>query len=188
MTYQELSEELGRPQRPTRVWQEPFDRNPKHYRRLCECQVESRFPELGDLCDYLEDLKYQKEIQFDLLLFLLPVLLRAWSMHLLRVAPDLGGYAQEFWLPWTRRKTNLLESMSETQRTAFERYVREAIITAIDRGRRLKSVGSMAYCGRWFDELGSFATVFSGLSQLWKEWWTLTTEGRAIGALQYLDV
>jgi hypothetical protein len=58
---------------------------------------------------------------------------------------------------------------------------------AIDGGRRLRSAGQDAGCYRWFDNLGSFATVFPGLGRLWSSWWDLSSEGRAIGALQYLS-
>jgi hypothetical protein len=77
--------------------------------------------------------------------------------------------------------------LSEEQQRAFARYANDAFLGAIDRGQRLRSEGSGAYAYGWFYELGSFATVCPGFEPLWREWWNLNSEGRAIGALQYLS-
>jgi len=195
MTHQELWQELGCQQRPKEIWQKPFDYDPAHYERLCKrCETDARFPANDDPVDleyYLEDLTWVKETQPDLLLFLLPLCLRAWSFNLLSGTEFFAGYAEWFWLPWNKGNPmhgSLFELLSKKQRHAFERYVSEAIVEAIDRAPALKSgAGPQTYCFGWFRELGSFATVYPGLPQLWHNWWNLETGGRAIGALQYIS-
>ena len=195
VTHRELWRELGCPQRPKEIWQKPFEFDPAHYERLCQrCATDARFPANHDPVDlesYLEDLTYVEETQPDLLLFLLPLCLRAWSWNLLSGTESFSYYAEEFWRPWSKGSPmhgSLFELLSEKQRNAFERYVSDAIIAAIDRAPALKSgAGTEPDCGRWLSELGSFSTVCPGLSQLWHTWWNLETEGRAIGALQYLS-
>jgi hypothetical protein len=198
VTVEELRRELGNPPRPARFWQKPFDdHDPDRYEKLCQwAETDAPLPPRDRplLLDcYLEELCYIEEIQPDLLLFLLPLLLRAWSMNLLGETWFYRSYAEQFWLAWNNRqfgpirRASLLELLSEKQQRAFERYASDAFLGAIDRGQRLRSEGSGAYCYDWFYEMGSFATVCPGLEPLWREWWTLKSEGRAIGALQYLS-
>jgi hypothetical protein len=107
-------------------------------------------------------------------------------MHLLGQGAVYEGSVAEFWGALNRRP-GALDLLSKKQRNAVERYFREGLLTAIDAGRRLRSAGANAACYRWFYDLGSFASVFPGLCHLWLEWWNLNSEGRAIGALQYLS-
>jgi hypothetical protein len=185
VTTDELWQEFGQPQQPAAIWQNPFDYDPKHLHSLCRCQTEGRLPDPGDLSDYALDLCHE-EIQPDLLVFLLPICLRASSTHLLDQGGWYEGSLEQFWCALNRRP-GALGLLSEKQRNAVERYFREAILLAIDGGRRLRGASSNAACYRWFHDLGSFATVFRGLRHLWSAWWNLNSEGRAIGALQYLS-
>src|SRR5882762_3265878 len=97
-----------------------------------------------------------------------------------------------FWRPWGRthssdRTEGLFDQLSEPQQQAFQRYVIDCILQAIDRRPGLPSLQAaipQAYCYRWIRELGSFATICPGLSMLWNTWWNFETKGRAIAALQ----
>lgn len=188
MTAEDLWRELGNPQPPTTIWQRPFDYDPKHLHSLCALAAErktGRLPEYVDLTDYTLDLTYE-EIQPDLLVFLLPLCLKAWSMDLLGQTKVYGGFTEQFWNALNRRP-GPLDLLSDSHKDAVERYMREAILMAIDDGRRLWSAGKHGACYRSFYNLSSFATVFPGLNKLWSSWWDLSSEGRAVGALQYLS-
>jgi hypothetical protein len=199
MTNQELWHELGCPQRPRKISQEQFENyDPDRYERLCQmCETEAKLPGRDgpfDLDYYLDDLMYVKETQPDLLVFLLPLCLRAWSMNLLGETAYYANYAERFWLVWKKGPSYgakagapLFDFLSQKQQGAFERYVSETIIEAIDRGRRLRSKVHRHYCYGWIPEVASFATVRPALPQLFNPWWGLDTEGRAIGALQYIS-
>jgi hypothetical protein len=185
MTVEDLWQEFGSPKPPATIWQNPFDYDSKHLHSLCKCQAEGRSPDQGDMSAYALDLTYQ-EIQPDLLVFLLPICLRAWSMYLLGQGAVYEGSIEELWGA-LNRKPGALGLLSEKQRNAVERYFREGILMAIDAGHRLRSASSNAACYRWLYDIGSFASVFPRLSQLWSSWWDLNSEGRAIGALQYMS-
>ena len=193
MTQRELWQELGCLQRPNQIWQEPFDDVDRNrYERLCHlCETEAKLPGRDgpfDLDNYFEDLTYGGEVQPDLLLFLLPLCLRAWSMNLLRETAYYSIYAERFWVAWKKVPwRTLFDVFSETQRSAFDRYVSETIIEAIDRGRTLRSKRNQHYCYGWTSEIASFAIVRPALPRLFHTWWGLETEGRAIGALQYIS-
>lgn len=180
MTADQLRRALGSPPRPAAIWQEPFDYDPKHYPRLCASVEGNRPPDPIDLYDYAEDLSFQDEIQPELLVYLLPLCLQAVSMDLLGETGSYGGFCEQFWVGLNRRP-GPLALLSAGQTRAVEGYLREAILAAIDSGRRLPSAGMGAACYRWFSAIGSFATVFAGLAELWSSWWKLDSEGRAMG-------
>lgn len=206
MTQEELWRELGCPKRPAQIWQKAFDYDPLHFERLCDlCQSAATPPgRLGpkDFETYIDDLTYE-ETQMDLLLYLLPLCLRAWSMNLLGETAWFDGYGEEFWRPWgsinEHRKEALFDQLSEAQQQAFQRYVIDGILETIDRSPglqaidlspRLPSLDSeipQGYCCRWIRELNSFATICPGWSMLWIKWWSLETKGRAVAALQYIS-
>jgi hypothetical protein len=198
MTPLELWQELGCLQRPKQFWQEQFeDYDPDRFDRLCQmCESEAGLParvNLRDLDKYVDDLTYAKETQLDLLVFLLPLCLRAWAMSLRGEAQYYEHYAGRFWVVWNKERYypdgagTLFEVLSGRQQRSFERYVSETIIQAIDHGRRLQSDGHQHYCYGWIGEIASFATVCPALPPLFRTWWSLDTEGRAIGALQYIS-
>ena len=186
VTAEALWHELGRPQIPATIWQAPFDYDPEHLHSLCRCQAEGRTPGPDDLMNYAEDLSFEEEVQPDLFVFLLPVCLKAWSTHLLGQGAAYLGFVEQYWCALNKRP-GALGLLSEKQRSAVERYFQEAILMAIDGSRNLRSNASKSACYRWFDDLGSFATIFPGLGYIWLSWWNLDSEGRAIGALQYLS-
>jgi len=186
MTVEELWQELGDPQRPETIWQEPFDYDPAHFDRLCQCQADGKLPEPVDVLDYAHDLSYVDEIQADLFVFLLPVCLRAWSLDLRGQSDEYGGAIELFWHGLNKRP-GALSLLSEGQASAVDRYMRESILAAIDDGCRVGNVRRNAPVYRWISDLCSYATVFPGLRQLWSSWWNLSTDGRALGALQYIS-
>ena len=186
MTVEELWQELGRPQRPETIWQEPFDYDPAHFDRLCQSQADGTLPEPGDVLDYAHDLSYVDEIQGDLFVFFLPVCLRVLSLYVRGQGDRYAGATELFWYG-LNRWPGALSLLSEAQASVVDRYIREFILEAIDDGCRIGGVRCNAPVYRWMEELCSYATVFAGLPQLWSSWWNLSTEGRALGALQYIS-
>jgi hypothetical protein len=179
---------LGNPEPPTTIWQEPLDYDPAHLHRLCHIaqQPESISPDPRDLHTYAEDLSFVDEIQSDLFVFLLPVCLNALSHGLVRKSDLYAGFAEQFWVALNKRP-GPLALLSNPQFETVDRYLRESILTSIDISRPLYNSGSGAQCYRWFYALGSYSTVIPSLDLLWTSWWNLSTEGCAIGALQYIS-
>src|SRR5689334_6815369 len=103
MTNEALWQEFGCPKPPKEIWQKPFDFDPAHLLSLCERQAKGQTTDPGDLYNYAEDLSYVSEIQRDLLLFLLPPMLRAWSANLSEDSWLYSGFAERFWMPWNGR-------------------------------------------------------------------------------------
>jgi hypothetical protein len=206
VTQEELWRELGCPKRPARIWQKAFDFDPLHCEQLCDlCQSAATPPGRRGPADfelYIDDLTYE-ETQMDLLLYLLPLCLRAWSMNFLGETAWFHTYGEMFWRPWGSineyRTEALFDRLSAPQQQAFQRYVIDCILEAIDRSPGLQAIDRsprlpglersipQAYCDRWIREIASFATICPGLSMLWNKWWNLETQGRAIAALQYIS-
>jgi len=66
----------GKAARPEKVTQEAFEGNDRHLRRLLRIKPGER-PDLQDLWEYLQDLRYT-DIQNSLLAYLLPFFLELW--------------------------------------------------------------------------------------------------------------
>ncbi len=185
MTVEELWHELGRPQPPSCIVQKPFDYDPAHYARLLRSRAEGTPPDSLALVDYALDLSYE-EVQTDLFVYLLPLCLDVWSAWL-RGSGGEAGFVEQFWFALNKRP-GPLALLSEARHAAVDRFIREGILAAIDAGRRLCVEGAertLSY--RRLRELGSYATLFGGLRELWTPWWRLESEGRAAAALQYLS-
>jgi hypothetical protein len=78
--------------------------------------------------------------------------------------------------------SNLLTS---PQHDAVARFMRAAILDKIDQENKLSFSGMGASPYSWIYAIGTFGTIFPSISQLWKEWWSMPTTGRAYGVLQY---
>jgi len=187
MTSEELHRALGSLREPARISQEPLDYDPDHLHRLVHvAQTPGATPRAGDLYTYAEDLSFVHETQADLFVFLLPLCLEALSENLRGATGAYEGFVNQFWVALNKRP-GPLNLLSPSQFDAVDRYLRESILAAIDACRPLRNSGMGAGCYRWFYSLGSYATIFPTLNDLWLTWWSVSTEGRAIAVLQYLS-
>ena len=187
MTSEELHRALGSPRAPVEITQEPLDDDPDHLHRLVQvAQTSGATARPRDVYTYAEDLSFVHETQADLFVFLLPPCLKALSDNLRGATRDYVAFVNQFWVALNKRP-GPLDLLSSSQHDAVDRYLREAILEEIDACRPLRNSRSGASCYRWFYTLGSYATIFPNLRDLWLGWWSVSTEGRAIGVLQYVS-
>lgn len=175
-------QEFGNPTAPSVITQVPFDYDSSHYARLCD--PESK-PAGIDLYDYALDLKYQ-EIQQDLFLYLLPKCLSAWQENLM-TDYDSPGAIEEFCCALARHQ-GFRDFLSERQWNAVSTFMRMAILDKIDQERTLSFSGMGASPYSWISAMVTYGMVFPSIRDLWEEWWSCSTEGRACAVLQYASV
>lgn len=180
---QDLIKSFGSLSPPEKITQEPFDYDPDYLRRLCKVQP-SVTPE--DLYSYAHDLCYH-ELQHDLFLYLLPHCLSAWQEDLMN--SHESGYAGfvELFSTAMAKYSGFRSLLSATQYDVVADFMRVAILDKIDQEKELSFSGMRATPYSWINTIGTFGTVYPGVSQLWKEWWIMPTTGRACGVLQYVS-
>jgi hypothetical protein len=166
---------------PKQITQQPFDHYPGHYRRLCE--LRGAEPVAADLVDYALDMQYM-ELQPELLRYLTPVLLQAWSKDLFEGRQRYGGFVEQFWPALLNGKA-LHAVFSRTEREAFVAYMRNSILDRLDAETSLRFSGMAASPYSWVQALVAYGTLFRDVEELWAEWWNLKTPGLAIAAFQY---
>lgn len=175
---------FGNPSLPSAITQEPFDYDASHYQRLCRFDAK---PDPIDLYSYADDLKYQ-EIQTDLLLFLLPVCLSAWQVDLMASHESkYAGFVEQFSAVLAKH-AGFQNLLTQPQRKAVSKFMRHVILDKIDLERELTFSGMHASPYSWISAIGTFGTAFLEISDLWEEWWSCPTIGRACGVLQYTSV
>ena len=167
---------------PTQITQQPFDYDPKHYRRLCD--LGDAAANGSDLVDYALDMQYM-ELQPELLRYLTPVLLTAWRKDLFEGSvAGYGGFVEQFW-PALMKGKALNKVFSEVERSAFIAYMRDSILDRLDAEALLYFSGMSAAPYQWVQALVSYGTLFSDVETLWTEWWQMKTSGHAVSSFQY---
>ena len=178
---QTVLKSLGNPRPPANITQEPLDYDPGHYRRLCDAE---QAPDPVDLYSYADDLTYQT-LQVDLFVFLLPTCLRAWQQDLMSShESEYAGFVEQFSAAMAEH-AGFRDILTSVQHEAVAAFMRDVILDKIDQERHLSFSGTRASPYSWIYTIGTFATVFPSVSQLWREWWSVSTVGRACGVLQY---
>lgn len=180
----ELTRALGDPSPPAEITQEPLDLGSEHCRRLCR---EAGGADPKDLYGYAEDLTY-REIQPDLLVFLLPICLTAWQEDLMAPHGSKYGAFREQLSTAMARNVGFRELLAPEQCAAVSDFMRDVILDKIDQESELSFSGSGASPYSWIEAIGTFGTAFPAVDELWRIWWSGSTPGRACGILQYASV
>lgn len=181
---------LAQPLPPKHISQQPFDYDPRHYRRLC--RLDGAAPDTSDLSRYVDDMQYMP-LQPDLLRYLLPLCLKMWQDDLLRKEDsDCRGLAEAFWTALAPRSlfqnTFLLEEeLNAEEYQSVMQFMRGTLLERMNQETRLHFIGSQSSPYQWFHTLGSFCIVFPFLQSLWDKWWQMTTPGQAACVLQYIS-
>jgi hypothetical protein len=179
-----LRKSLGATRPPEKITQEAYAQNSAHLRRLARLQSGER-PEGSDLFDYMEDLRYT-EIQSSLLIYLLPICLEVWRNDLRGFDSSYGGVVEHFYPVLADRHVfdvHLKKKQSET----VSQFMRHTILDEIDDQRGLSYEGATARPYRWFSELTTYGVLVPDMDRLWTAWWSLSTMGRAVAAIQYIS-
>ncbi|MCP4643191.1 MAG: hypothetical protein GY851_22275 [bacterium] len=175
---------FGTPSVPDTITQKPFDYDPSHYGRLCTLGAK---PDAVDLYSYADDLMYQ-EVQKDLFLFLLPICLSAWQEDLMAShESEYAGFVEQFSAVLAKH-AGFRDLLSPTHRGAVSDFICNAILDKIDQECDLSFSGMGASPYSWILTIGTFGTAFPAVADLWREWWTVPSVGRACGVLQYASV
>ncbi|HET6178099.1 MAG TPA: hypothetical protein VFE61_14270 [Candidatus Sulfotelmatobacter sp.] len=169
---------------PEKITQEAYEGNPKHLRRLARLRPGDR-ADVGDLWEYTQDLLYP-EIQGSLLAYLLPFSLEAWRDDLRGTRQDYGGFVEHFY-PVLANRQVFGRHLTPSQSAAVSDFMRESMLEEIDDQCGLSYRGSGSRPYRWITALTTFGALLPEVSRLWTAWWSVTTSGRAIAAVQYVS-
>jgi hypothetical protein len=133
----------------------------------------------------MEDLRYT-EIQSSLLHYLLPVCLEVWRDDMLGIDTSYGGVVEHFY-PVLADRQVFEEHLIPRQSVVVSGFIKRTILEEIDKQRGLKFQGANTRPYRWIGELTTYGVILPDLERLWTEWWSITTIGRAIAAIQYIS-
>lgn len=173
---------------PDKIWQQPYEHDGKAYGRLCK--LDGAEPSGIDLCEYAMDLSYeQSPIQPDLFKYLLPICLWAWKRILFGQAPREYGAFEEHFFPALIKQRAVYTILNHDEFESVEDFVIECLLDRIVQETRLCHNGSSTHnpVYAWFYALSAFSMVFPGIPKLWPNWWTMSHDGHAIAALQYIS-
>lgn len=140
---------------------------------------------LRDLANYMDDLLYQ-DIQGSLLLHALPFCLGAWHEYVRREAFECPGFAQSFYTV-LEEKEAFAGIISDDQKRAMFEFMKGSILEEIDAQNGLYFEGYPATPYRWIGALMTYGVIASDIEHVWTDWWSVSTTGRAIAAIQYIS-
>jgi hypothetical protein len=176
---------LGSPKPPATISQQPFEGNPAHLNRLRDLAPDAML-DARDLSSYTEDVHYgSTEIQADLLRWVLPYRLRAWADDLRGRTSEYAGFVEHFYPALAHEKVS--GSLTESERCAVAAFMREGLLEEIDEQQGLSYSGMGARPYRWIHAHRSYGALFPQIDDLWAEWWSMSSRGRAVAAIQYVS-
>lgn len=178
LTVQKLRVELGFPQAPETIWQQPFDYIPGHCERIVKNGSNANY---SDLTEYFLDYQYM-EVQLDLFRFILPIAVEAWADKLLSDQPTWVFH--EMWQAFDRRPP-YPEYLTAKQYAALNNHFAQSMLLRMARENSLVFQGSEASPYEWMSQLASMIFLFPVVEQIWDDWWTLETEWQAVCGLQW---
>lgn len=180
----DLYQRLGSVSPPSTITQSAFDHDPAHLERLARLRLGERSSGI-DLANYMDDLLYG-DIQTSLLVHALPFCLRAWHEYLRDERFDCPGFAELFYT-LLARKDVFAGVLSEDQRKAVFEFIKDSILEEIDAQEGLRFEGYSATPYRWIRALMTYGVISPDIEDLWMDWWSIRTDGRAIAAVQYIS-
>jgi hypothetical protein len=169
---------------PEKLTQEAFEGSDRHLRRLIRVKPGERV-EPSDLWEYTQDLLYT-DIQGPLLAYLLPFCLELWREDLRGIHDGYGGFVEQFYPVLADRKVFDVH-LTHDQSAGVSEFMRQTILEEIDDQYQLRYQGRKARPYRWFRALATLGVLLPDVERLWTAWWSLSTPGRAIAALQYIS-
>jgi hypothetical protein len=116
----------------------------------------------------------------------LPFCLEAWREDLCGTNSGYGGFVEHFY-PVLAGRHVFDEHLTAKQGAAVAGFMRESILDEIDGQRGLAFQGMMSRPYRWFRALTTYGVLLPDVERLWTEWWSLSTVGRAVAAVQYVS-
>lgn len=179
-----LYRRLGSVPPPTTITQSAFDGDPAHLERLANLHLGQRITGI-DLADYMDDVLYG-DVQASLLVHALPFCLRAWHDYLRDEKFECPGFAELFYTVLARKEV-FARVLTDDQRKAVLEFMKDSILEEIDAQESLHFEGYPATPYRWIRALTTYGVIAPDIERLWMDWWSISTSGRAIAAVQYIS-
>jgi len=142
-------------------------------------------PDLQDLWEYLQDLRYT-DIQSSLLAYLLPFCLELWCEDLRGTSDKYGGFVEHLY-PVLADRAIFDKHLTSKQSAAVSEFMQQTILEEVDDQLGLAYQGSKARPYRWIGALTTYGVLLPDLVRVWSAWWSLDTVGRALAAVQYIS-
>jgi hypothetical protein len=180
----DLYQRLGSVAPPETITQSAFDGDSAHLERLAKLHLGHRVTGI-DLADYMDDVLYG-DIQTSLLVHALPFCLRAWHDYLRDEKFECPGFAELFYTVLAKKDV-FVGILTDDQREAVLEFMRGSILEEIDAQDRLHFEGYPAAPHRWIQALMTYGVIAPDIEHLWMDWWSISTVGRAIAAVQYIS-
>ncbi|MGA7399792.1 MAG: hypothetical protein WBW38_07220 [Candidatus Sulfotelmatobacter sp.] len=180
----DLYRKLGAAMPPQVITQVAFDFDPGHLERLAALHPGER-ANVWDLANYVDDLLYQ-DIQPSLLVHVLPFCLRAWHEYVRNERFECPGFAQSFCSVLEKREVFAC-ILTEYQTNALLEFMSGSILEEIDAQDRVRFEGYSAPPYRWIRALMTYGVIAPDIEHLWMDWWSISTVGRAIAAVQFIS-
>jgi hypothetical protein len=177
-----LYQRLGSVAPPETITQSAFDGDPAHLKRLAALHPRER-ASVWDLRDYMDDVLYG-DIQTSLLLHALPFCLRAWHDYLRDEKFECPGFAELFYTVLAEKEV-FAGILTDDQRKAVLEFMRGSILEEIDAQECLHFEGYPS--APWIRALMTYGVIAPDIEHLWMDWWSISTIGRAIAAVQYIS-
>lgn len=180
----DLYQRLGSVTPPETISQSAFDGDLAHLERIAKLHLGQRATGI-DLANYMDDVLYG-EIQSSLLVHALPFCLRAWHDYLRDEQFDCPGFAELFYTVLAKKEI-FAGILTDDQREALLGFMRDSILEEIDAQDRVRFDGYPAAPHRWIRALTTYGVIAPDIELLWMNWWSISTIGRAISAVQYVS-
>jgi hypothetical protein len=133
-----------------KVTQEAFEGNDRHLRRLPRIKPGER-PDLRDLWEYLQDLRYT-DVQSSLLAYLLPFCLELWREDLRGTSDKYGGFVEHLY-PVLADRAIFDKRLTSKQSAAVSEFMGQTILDEVGDQLGLAHQGSKARQYRWIGAL-----------------------------------
>lgn len=170
---------FGNPEPPREVWQRQFDDLDYKLKQLAETPYKQI--DFNDLWCYYHDLAYQ-QLQPDLFAYLFPVCLMDWRQSLLANEACSHGDS-EFHLGILRGRV-FERMLSSRQLKEVRDFFRDTFLERLDLIESFDTHQPQNPANSWISRFNSLGLIIP-IQEVWEQWWSLLTPGRAIAALQY---
>ncbi|WP_145057929.1 hypothetical protein [Lignipirellula cremea] len=181
ISWSRLAEMFGNPRPPLSISEQQFDYCDAELRLLASQPYLSM--DLSKLGYYYADLAFV-ELQPDLFDYLFPACLMDWHRSLADNRPCGGGTAEiHFAVSYGQVFRKML---SPDRLLAVRNFLLDSFLARLDAETRLFDIQNAAPSWCWIRRINSLARIVD-LTELWEQWWSLGTPGRAIAAIQYVS-
>ncbi|MFI5346667.1 MAG: hypothetical protein ACHQ51_09870 [Elusimicrobiota bacterium] len=180
----ELMNALGDPMMPTAVWQAQYDGDGAALKRLGYARPGDAV-RIQDLLSYCDDLKFVDELQEGLLLRILPHLLHAWRVQILKGRH--GQITEPLWAGLAKRREFIAKALGPDGTRAAAKYMADALVERMAQEESLEQRGVGASAYEWSAEFVSFGTAWDDVDLVLAPWRAMAQPGLAVCAVQYLS-